>query len=123
MAMRLELSEQSEQQLQEIMMQLQIKTKSKAIAHLISQYSNLQQKLEKATNDNEHYLQQLKVAKAVTKNYVEAKHNLTDFAYGDEWNEELIRRADLMDSGKTKTYTRGEFNQKAAAYIDEIKNR
>ena len=50
-------------------------------------------------------------------------YQLEDIVYGDEWNNELIRRADTLDSGESKGYTLEEFRKKTRSHINEITDK
>lgn len=98
-------------------------TASGAIKVMISKYESLLSGYERTVLKNHDLESKLTKFQQVTKTYVDAQHGLTDMIYGDEWNEELIRRAKAMDAGETKTYTLEEFKQKSTDYLNEITNK
>ncbi len=122
MALTLRLDQSELDALEKIKQLEGISTASGAIKKLIVNYEQMLADYQKSKLENKKLEQELKKFHKVVKDYIEAKHNLTDMIYADEWNKELIYRADKIDAGKSTSHTLEEFKSKTEGYLNEIKN-
>lgn len=123
MALTIRLDDSELQALERIKYLVGKNTSSGAIKKLISDYEVLVSDYERTKLNNHHLKTKLEKFQKVTKTYMDASHDLADMVYGDEWNNELIRRADALDSGESKGYTLEEFRKKTRSHINEITDK
>jgi len=123
MALTIRLDQEETEALERIKPLVGISTSSGAIKSMIAKYEFLLSEYERTKLKNHALESRLSKLQDTAKTYVKAKHGLEDMLYGDEWNEELIRRSKAMDAGETNTYTLEEFRQKSTDYLNEITNK
>lgn len=123
MALTIRLKPDEIQALDRIKKLENVRTSSGAVKTLIKKYERIIADYQRIKAENSELQERLKTIEHATKNYISAKHKLTDMLYGDEWNEELRKRAKRIDNGESKSYTLEEIQNKADSYLDEITNR
>ena len=123
MALTIRLDKQETEALERLKRLVGNSTASGTIKQMISKYEFLLSEYERTKLKNHHLESKLIKFQQVAKTYVDAQHGLSDMVYGDEWNEELKRRAKAMDTEETKVYTLEELKQKSTDYLNEITNK
>lgn len=104
MAMRLELTSEAENDLTIIMAELGIKTKTKAIAFLISQYLLLEKQLKQTKQTRDEYKQDLSVLIESIQQKEKAEKTIQSYAISkNKPNKETIKA--LQDTSKGEEVT------------------
>jgi predicted DNA-binding protein len=95
----LRLTDEEQQQLEELKNFTDQKTSSGALKEVIGNYMYYIGELERYKQKAFELDNQLRSATTKVKNYIEAKDDLSDMAYGEEWKKEISRRIEAIENG------------------------